>query len=74
MAKGRIAMNDAVEIVDRNSPDYGKKGIVTVIKPITVTMKALASKWWTSHEEFIFTIKIDGVEKQFKKNQIKKAD
>ena len=70
----RIATGDQVEIIDSSSPDYGKKGMVTDIKSIPVTMIDLASKPLTRSEEFVLTVKIGGVDKQFKTKQIKKVD
>jgi hypothetical protein len=70
----RLATGNEVEIVDRSSPHYGKKGIISDIKHIPVTMIDYASKPLSTHEEITFIVKLDDINLEFNKNQIKKVD
>ena len=70
----RLQTGNRVEIIDKPSPHYGKKGIISNIKCVPVTMIDSASKPLTSYEEIIFTVKLDGINQEFNKNQIKKVD
>lgn len=58
----RWATNDRVEIIDKDSPYFGKTGTLIEIRPVPTEMINRSSKTISSKIEYRYVVKLDDTE------------
>ncbi len=73
--ENRWATGDKVEIIDKDDPDFGNKGVLMEAAKMPILMKELGSKAFSSSEEVYWMVKLEGVEtpRKFNSNQLRKT-
>lgn len=70
----RLATGNKVEIIDRNSPYFGKTGELIEIRTVPIKMINRSSTVISSKEEYYFKVKLEDTETpvEFTLSQLKK--